>query len=80
VTASADDIILAERPSGRFERRLRLPPDVDLSTLTADCTDDVLHLAVGVVNTDGSPAGDQRPVDVGNGQRLASVDASEKKT
>jgi len=80
VTASADDIILAERPSGRFERRLRLPPDVDLSTLTADCTDDVLHLAVGVVNTDGSPAGDQRPVDVGSGQRLASVDASEKKT
>ena len=80
VTASADDIILAERPSGRFERRLRLPPDVDLSTLTADCTDDVLHLAVGVVNTDGSPAGDQRPVDVGSGQRLASVHASEKKT
>jgi HSP20 family protein len=80
VTASADDIILAERPSGRFERRLRRPPDADLSTLTADCTDGVLHLAVGLVNTDGSPAGDQRTVDVGSGQRLASVDDSEKKT
>ena len=80
VTASADDIILAERPSGRFERRLRLPPDADLSTLTADCTDGVLHLAVGLVNTDGSPAGDQRTVDVGSGHRLASVDDSEKKT
>ena len=80
VTASADDIILAERPSGRFERRLRLPPDADLSTLTADCTDGVLHLAVGLVNTDGSPASDQRTVDVGSGHRLASVDASEKKT
>jgi len=80
VTASADDIILAERPSGRFERRLRLPPDADLSTLTADCTDGVPHLAVGLVNTDGSPAGDQRTVDVGSGHRLASVHASEKKT
>ena len=80
VTASADDIILAERPSGRFERRLRLPPDADLSTLTADCTDGVLHLAVALVNTDGSPDGDQRTVDVGSGQRLASVHASEKKT
>ena len=26
MTAPEDDIIVAERPSGRFERRLRLPP------------------------------------------------------
>ena len=81
VTASADDVTLAERPSGRFQRRLRLPPDADLSTLAADCTDGVLHLAASVAKTDGSPAGDQRRVDVESGQqRLASADASAKET
>lgn len=51
MTASADDITLAERSIGRFERRLRLPPDADLSTLTADCTHGLLHLAAAATDT-----------------------------
>lgn len=74
-TASADDVVLSERPVGHVERRFRLPSNADPSTLTADCTHGLLHVAVSAVKPGGPAAGGERQVDVGTGQqRLASAD------
>lgn len=75
IPASAGDLVLAERPSGRWERRVRLPSDADPSTLTADCTNGVLHLAASTVRNGGSRTRRERTVEVDAGERqLASAE------
>jgi HSP20 family protein len=72
----ADEVRLAERACGVWERRLPVPDDVDLDSLTADYTDGVLHVAAAVVRARlAASGGSARNVKVGTGGRhLASPD------
>lgn len=73
----ADDVMVSERPHGPFERRFQLPEDADPSTVTADCTDGLLHLAAAQVKPDHAVSVGERDVEVSTGgQRLAPADES----
>lgn len=73
--APADDLILAERPSGHWVRQIRLAQDADPSTLSADCSNGVLHLAASAGQSRGPQAAGERTVKVSAGQgRLAAAE------
>lgn len=71
----ADDVLVAERGTGGFQRAFDLPDDADPSTLTADCTDGTLHLAAAVADPDHQVSDGDRDIDVAaGGGQLASAD------
>ena len=65
-----DHIIVHEREHTAAHRRISLPHDADPSTLAADCTEGLLHLAAAATGSprDGSNAVRQR-LDVATGGR-----------
>lgn len=72
VTASGDDLVLVERPTGRWRRRIRLPDDADPSTLVGDCTHGVLHIVASVGRPDEPPAAGRQHVEIGSGETLVA--------
>jgi len=66
-----DDVLLEERPFGRFTRRFRLPGRVDASGVVADLVDGVLTVKVPVA----APAPTAVRIDVSGASPVAPADA-----
>jgi HSP20 family molecular chaperone IbpA len=67
LVAPTDEILVAERPTGGRKRRFRLPSDADPSTVVADCSDGLLHLAASIVEQPPAAVGGERQVDIQTG-------------
>jgi HSP20 family molecular chaperone IbpA len=62
-----DQILVAERSTAGRKRRFRLPSDADPSTVVADCSDGLLHLAASIVEQPPAAAGGERHVEIQTG-------------
>lgn len=71
VRQDGDEVVIAERPSGRFVRQLRLSEGLDVDAVHADYDSGVLTVVVPVAE-----AARPRRVQVGSGAESAPIGAS----